>query len=471
MKAFILHFVKGKINMNTKLLVLALGLSALSTGRTLAADGGDTIAEGREIPVNAYFKGGKLHFQTDNQKFHLWFDNRIYLDAAGYIPAKSTNGLESKPNKDLETDDGKFRFSNGMIVRRARLGLKATLYDKWFTEFDIDFAYNEVDLKDIYIGYKFNDHLWLKAGQFKEPMSIISNTSSKYLQSLERPLPIDIFAAGRHLGASLTGYGNHWWASGGVFGQQVSLTQKERNRGSDGYAFTGRAAFFPVNNDEMTVHLGAYGTYRTPDGNGLEDRGVEFRGLPESEVDRRRFLDAEIDNVSHYYTFGYELGLRYRKFLAYGEYVFTGVNRYSLDGNHDKVGLKNATFNGWYANASYMLLGQARQYDPEEAEFGPMPVRRKGGNLELAAHFSTVNLNDFHDRRAVITGGKGNAYSLALNWYPVSNIMVGLNYVYMDNDKYADNKGHVTYNGKSLSEAYASGIDFHIIQLRLMASF
>lgn len=457
--------------MNKSLLFLSLGMISLMPSSTLAESMSDSIPNKRKIPVKAYVQKGKLHFETANKSFHWWLDNRIYLDGAGYIPAHSTNGLESKPNKDLETDDGKFRFSNGVIVRRARMAIKATLYEKWFSEFDIDLAYNEVDLKDMYIGYKFNDHLWIKAGQFKEPMSILSNTSSKYLQSLERPMPIDMFASGRHLGASVTGYGNHWWASGGVFGQQVNLIQKERNRGNDGYAFTGRAAFFPVNNEETTIHIGGYATYRTPDGNGLENRMVEFRTLPESEVDRRRFVDAEIDNVNHYYTLGYELGFRHRKFLAYGEYVFTSVNRYTLDANNIKTSLKNATFNGWYANASYMLLGQARQYDAESAEFGPMPVHRKGGNLELAAHFSTVNLNDFHDTRAVITGGKAKAYTLALNWYPVSNIMVGLNYVYMDNDKYADNKGHVTYNGKALSEAYKRGVDFHILQLRLMASF
>lgn len=29
-----------------------------------------------------------------------------------------------------------------------------------------------------------------------------------------------------------------------------------------------------------------------------------------------------------------------------------------------------------------MILGEARQYAPDEAEFWPMPVTRKGGNLE-----------------------------------------------------------------------------------------
>ncbi len=433
-------------------------------------ENGDKPEKEKEIAIRSYVKNGKLHFATANDKFHWWFDNRIYLDAAGYIPTKSVDDLRSKPNKDLDDDDGKFRFSNGAIVRRARFAIKADLYKKWFAEFDLDFAYDEINVKDMYLGYRFSDKLWVKAGQFKEPMSMESTTSSKYLQSVERPMPVDIFASGRHLGVALTGWGNHWWASGGVFGSEVDLIQKERNRGSDGYAFTGRVAVSPVNNSETTIHLGGYATYRTPDANGTENRMLEFRGMPESEVDRRRFLDAEVENVNHYYTLGYEIGIRHKKLLAFGEYLFTSVDRYGLDGTR-KYGLKNATFNGWYAKVSYMLLGQARQYAPDEAEFGPMPVTRKGGNLEITGHFSTVNLNDFHDARAVITGGKANAYSLSLNWYPKTNLMIGLNYTYMDNDKFADAKGNVTVNGEKISKARPSGIDFSIIQTRLMVSF
>lgn len=423
-----------------------------------------------EQRMEAYVKNGKLHFATRDGKFHWWLDNRIYLDAAGYIPTESVDGLQSKKNKDLEEDDGKFRFSNGVAIRRARFAVKAELYDRWFAELDLDYAYNELEIRDMFMGYKFSDNLYIKAGQFKEPMSMERTTSSKYLQSAERPMPVDILSAGRHLGVSLTGWGKHWWASGGVFGSKVDLLQKERNRGSDGYAFTGRVAVSPVCNDETTVHIGGYATYRTPDANGSENRMVEWRGMPESEVDRRRFVDAEVENVNHYYTLGYELGFRHKKWLAIGEYLFTSINRYGLDGTR-KYHLRNATFNGWYAKLSYMILGQARQYDPSEAEFGPMPVRRKGGNLEIAGHFSTVNLNDFHDARSVITGGKANAYSLSLNWYPRSNLMLGLNYTFMDNDKYADAKGHVTAGGESLRTARPGGIDFHILQTRLMISF
>lgn len=429
----------------------------------------EDVQENR-FPVKAYIENGKLHFSTKNDAFHWWFDNRIYLDVAGYLPTHSLTGFTSKANKDLETDDGIFRFNNGVTVRRARFAVKATLYEKWFTEFDLDFAYNEVEIKDMYIGYKFNDHLSLKAGHFKEPMSMERTTSSKYLETLERPIPVEMFAGGRRLGIAATAWGNHWWASGGVFGQQVDIIQKEKNRGSDGYGFTARAAYSPVCNDATTLHIGGYASFRMPDAGGTEDRFVEFRTFPESRVDRRRFVRAEIPNVNNYTTLGFELAVRHDKFLAYGEYLFTTLSRYKLDGEQ-KSSLKNATFNGWYATASWMILGTNRQYAPDEAEFGPMKVRRKGGNLELAARFSTVNLNDFHDAAAVITGGSANSYSLSLNWYPNRNLLFGLNYTFIDNDKYADDKGHIKYNGEALSKSFTSGLDFSILQLRLMASF
>lgn len=426
--------------------------------------------EAGKIPAKVYFKEGKLNFQTADESFRMWLDNRIYIDAACYIPSTDIGELQSKPNKDLEEDDGEFRFNNGVSVRRARFALKAELYSRWFAEFDLDFAYNEVEIKDMYLGYKFNDRLSLKVGHFKEPMSMERLTSSKYLSGMERPMPIEMFAGGRRLGLAATWWGNHWWVAGGVFGQQLDIIQKEKNRGSDGYGFTGRVAVSPIANDRLTLHLGGYATCRTPDAAGTKDRLVEFRTFPESRTDRRRFVRAEIPGVNHYATYGMEVGVRWNKLLAYGEYVFTDVSRYKRD-NGAKVDLKNATFNGWYVTASYMLLGNQRDYSPDDAEFGPMKINRRGGNLELATRVSNINLNDFHDASAVITGGKAYGYNLSLNWYPNRSILIGVNYTYMDNDKYADDKGHITMNGKTLRQSLRSGVDFNILQMRFLVSF
>lgn len=426
--------------------------------------------EDEKIPASVYFNKGKLTFESKDKVFKLWFDNRIYVDAAYYFPKTDISGLSSKPNKDLEFDDGKFRFDNGVIIRRARFGIKGTLYNKWSAELDLDFAYNEVEIKDMYLGYKFNDHISIKAGNFKEPMSMERLTSSKYLINMERPMPIEMFAGGRKLGIAATAWNKHWWVSGGVFGSEVSILQKEKNRGSDGYGFTARAAVSPILREDMVLHIGAYGTYRIPEALGLENRLVEFRTFPESRVDRRRFVRAEIPNVNHYTTTGVELAYKYKKLLISGEYVFTDLSRYKMDGDK-KVKLKNATFDGWYATASYMIIGKQREYASDDAEFGPMAINKKGGNLEIAARVSNVNLNDFHDAKAVITGGNATSYSASLNWYPNRNILIGLNYIFMDNDKYADDKGHITVGGKPLKDELKSGVDFNIMQVRLLVSF
>lgn len=148
------------------------------------------------LKANAYIEDGKLAIKTSDNAFKVKFDNRVYLDAAAYFPVQNIDALLSKPNKDIETDDGKFRFSNGISVRRARLGLKALLYEKWFSEIDLDFAYNEVEIKDLFLGYKFNDKMSLKFGNFKEPMSMERTTSSRYLANMERPMVIEALAPG-----------------------------------------------------------------------------------------------------------------------------------------------------------------------------------------------------------------------------------------------------------------------------------
>ena len=443
-------------------LIMALPLSAASD------DSLDTGAD--EIPARVYFKGGKLHFASKNDKFKLWLDNRIFVDAAVYSPYTDIDNLDSKANKDLETDDGEFRFDNGVSIRHARLGIKATLFEKWFAEFDLDFAYNEVEIKDMYLGYQFNPNWSVKVGHFKEPMSMERLTSSKYLTQLERPMPVEAFAAGRRLGAAFTGWGNHWWVSAGVFGRQVDIIQKEKNRGNDGLGFTGRVACSPITGENLTLHLGAYGTWRKPDMTGTKDRTVEFRTFPESRVDRRRFIRTEIKNVKDYSTVGFEIGARYDKALLYGEYLFTTLRRYKYE-KSERINLKNATFNGWYVTGSYMILGNQRKYASDDAEFGPMDVRRKGGNLEVSARVSTINLNDFHDPSEAILGGKGYNYTAALNWYPVRNIMIGFNYTYVNNDKYADDKGHITSSKQPLSKVCPKGVDFGIYQMRFMVSF
>ena len=51
----------------------------------------------------------------------------------------------------------------------------------------------------------------------------------------------------------------------------------------------------------------------------IRDRTVLFRTTPESRVDHRCLVQAEIPNVNNYWTLGWELGFRYPFMFAMAE--------------------------------------------------------------------------------------------------------------------------------------------------------
>jgi phosphate-selective porin OprO/OprP len=103
-----------------------------------------------------------LKLQTEDGAFQFQFGGRVMVDAAYY-------------NED-ETPLG-----NGAELRRARLFAKGTVYDDWFYKAQVDFAGNEVSLKDFYLGYQGFDKLKITLGNQKEPFSLEELTSSKYI--------------------------------------------------------------------------------------------------------------------------------------------------------------------------------------------------------------------------------------------------------------------------------------------------
>jgi len=83
------------------------------------------------VPLKTFFDGGYLVWASKDGDFKYWLDGRLNLDAAVY------NGSEN-------------RLHDGVEVRRARLGLKTTLFKDWLTEIDVDFADNAVEIKDFW---------------------------------------------------------------------------------------------------------------------------------------------------------------------------------------------------------------------------------------------------------------------------------------------------------------------------------
>jgi Phosphate-selective porin len=168
--------------------------SLLITGATAAAQ-----QETPKVSLPGAYDEGFLLFRSADSSFAYWLDGRVQIDGAIY--RGSDNELAS-----------------GTDVRRARLGTKVTMYRDWHGEFDVDFAENAVEMKDMWVGYMGFKNSLVKAGNFKEPFGLETLTSSKYITFMERSY-IDNLSPDRHLGASFVNWGQYHYVTGGVFGQ------------------------------------------------------------------------------------------------------------------------------------------------------------------------------------------------------------------------------------------------------------
>ena len=77
------------------------------------------------------------------------------------------------------------------------------------------------ELKDAVLRYDGIKNVEIQVGNFKENFSMQRNTSSRFLQFMERPM-VTYLAPSRHLGANIKYCVPVFWASGGLFFQEVA---------------------------------------------------------------------------------------------------------------------------------------------------------------------------------------------------------------------------------------------------------
>ncbi len=363
---------------------------------------GRLAGQARPAPVSlpGVFDGGYLVFQSTDSSFKYWLDGRIQLDGAKYWGSKN----------DL---------ADGTHVRRARLGVKTTMFRTWLGEIDIDFAGDAVEMKDLWVGYQGFKNSLIRIGNFKEPFSLETLTSSKYITFMERSW-IDNLSPDRHIGVGYSRWGNRWQVSAGAFGQgppDVDATGQDEATG-----FTGRFTVAPILGDRRLLHFGIAASKRNPDAGAAADANQQrFRARPETMVNRARFLSTgKIKNVDHTSLYNAEMAAVAGSVSIQAEYTMAVVHR--LDD------LKSAKFDGGYVFASVFLTGESRPYLAQEGEFDRIIPRSSHGAVELAARFSRMSLNDDATGVAIL-GGKGTNYTLGATWYFNSNFKFQANFV------------------------------------------
>lgn len=387
-------------------------------------------ASGGDYEVST--KGG-LKIQSKDKKFKFQVGGRIMTDYAHYGEDKSELG-------------------DGTEFRRARVFLKGTLYKDWDFKWQVDFAGNGVDVKDMYLKYKFKPHS-ITIGQFKQPFSLEELTSSKYITFMERALP-NVLAPGRRIGVGYHTHGDNW--SFALAGSGEGTDGNPGGEGDERYSLTSRVHFSPMSEKTQNVHLGAAMQYSN-----LRDASFRLRQRPESHVTSTRFVDTgTIANADTFFLYGLEAAGVAGPFSIQGEYMNLSLER--------EAGLSDLDFYGWYGFASFFLTpGDQRSYDPKKGAFGRVkpkhPYDEGGyGAWEIGVRYSGLMLTD----EDVLGGGERNL-TIGLNWYATSHIRFMLNYVNVNNDNNA------TGNAGNLLPQFASGAndDPHVIQLRAQIDF
>lgn len=401
-----------------------------------APDNQSAPSKERDKEVKVSSKGG-VKLKTSDGEFEAKLGGRIMVDTAFY-------------------DDDKSDLSDGTEFRRTRLHFKGKVHKDWKFKSQIDFADNEVDIKDTWIGYYGLKPFNIQVGQIKPPFSLEHMGSSKYTTFMEKALPMAIPKLHDYgIGINMNTYGDNWSLSAAVYGEEATAGGDD----DEEFGVSGRLTAAPFMEDGFLLHLGASAGLLKPNEN-----TVRFRASPESHL-APKFLDvretvvnadakeedADITGVDSVKRYGLEAAAVWGPLSLQGEYLVANMDRST--GN-------NVRFDGYYVFGSWFITGESRPYETDEGIFGRVKpksnfsLKRGGlGAFELATRYSQLDLNDpsagvtggENDKSAGVTGGEEDNITLGLNWYFNPQVRLMANYISIDTDENAGDNDPKVY--------------------------
>ena len=409
---------------------------------------------------------GILVIASTKSNYKLWFDIRVQADAAAFFGAPSY----ADP------------IGDGISIRRARFAVKGQMDENWYGEFDMDLANGLVELKDAIVRYTGLPNWEIQVGNFKENFSIQRNTTSRYLQFMERPMVCSALTPSRHFGLNAK-YAKDWiWASAGIFGPEIAgaeewqyIADNNKDFGyNSGMSLTGKLVFRPLYKmDNASLHIGAAASYRTPKASAEKYGFYRASSRNSTSINRKKYLDtSDLPDYDHNLVWTVELAGHYKGLRYEAAYVQDNVSFKA-----DAADPAPKMFNGWYAQAGYLLFGGTQRYDANGGKYTKIKPGRKWGDIELCARYEYCNLNSGN-----VFGGAAEAYTLGLNYWVTNNVKMQVNYQFNNNDRYANGKNKLFVGldesgaptkdyAKVVTEKGKAGVDYHMIAVRFEIDF
>ena len=414
-------------------------------------------------PVFVSFKNG-LFVETEDKAFSFKIGGRIQADG-GFA-------------NDLTT----FSRSNAGF-RRAQLEVEGKAYKNWYYKFQYDFTGSgAAGIRDAYLAYRnkllpeeiTTQPVTFQVGNFFEPFSLETVSSTKHMTFIERALPTAL-APSRHIGAAVTVGDKNWAVKTGVFSTSPQDTATAPPAGQSQYFdLAVRGIYSPILEEDKLLHVG--GSFKYQEASNTT-AATNAAGLRPGSTDRDETdvlggsgalvrVPAKWDLscatvtgsgssavvslvgdscLKYSYSYGFEAAAAYGPFSAQGEYIATQYERDPIN-----IALRGANggasqfYSGYYVQGSVFLTGESRAASYNNyvkswnspGTFSDVAIKNplnKGGigAFEVAGRFSELNLNNHGVAGFPSTstlGGRVENFTLALNWYPVRGIRFQANW-------------------------------------------
>ena len=378
--------------------------------------------------------------------------------------------IKWKGAPELSSSDGKFKFKvrgrlmtdynnidqdfaitgrpdvSGVELRRARLGVEGVVWYDVKYKFEIDFAADEVAVKDAYVAYAgLKPKDWgigeIRFGNQYVYNSLEQITSSRFVTFMERAAFTEAFFVDRQIGAAILAGSEHWSFQTGIYGAPPA---EATDFLQDQTAYSARLTVAPINREvngvNQVLHLGVSGRHR--------DEASDFRSPPtgatvlDDQPFRYRARGADLHLADRFVQTPFignaddmlnlEAAFVWGPFSMQGEYAQLWVDTPSV------LNTVDPSYDGWYVDASYWLTGETRTYEADTGEFGRPKVKRpvlwgKGqggwGGWQIAGRYDVINLSDkntslvgFNSNTASAINactlcGDQNTWLVGVNWW------------------------------------------------------
>jgi len=370
-----------------------------------------------------------------HKKPKITFFGRIHLDFWGFPEADDGIDILEGGDSGVPQDP-----QDNVTFRRLRIGVKGDLNDNVFYKYEGEFAGGEAtSYRDALIGFRklgiFNTVI---IGNHKRPYGLDHLNSSRYNVFTERPFIIEALNEdSRRLGFSSNGVSEDqaWNWRYGVWHQNVTQTTDGFEDDHYQLEFAGRLAntawYDESSGGRGYFHWAAIGSWGQVDGGADADNAADFRTRPEARSDQRWLDTGDILGAEETFRYGLETVLNVGAFQLTAEFLQGNVER-------DPTVGQDVQFGGGYVQVAYFLTGEHTPWNRKTGTLGRVKpyenfftVKDNEGNRglglgawQVAARYSYADLQDED-----ITGGKGESFTLGLNWWWNQNSRWQFNYL------------------------------------------